>query len=397
MHLAILPCLYSFALLGTTLTLALHQPQPQVHPKPIIIDTDIYSDVDDLGALAIANVLSNFGLAELKGVVISTGSEYGALTVDVSLPRSSVRLACKVEWDETDMTVKAVNTYYGNGHVKIGAIRPLTQETFVDRWGWQLGEYASKVAHHFPRALRNATQTPSPVTLYRKILADAAVNSLTVISIGFLTNLADLLESGMDEISPATGVDLISYKVAELVIMGGNYPSGWEYNFAGVDPKVAHRVISGWPKNVPITYSGYELGSHIWTGQHLAQEAPADLPVLAAYQWYGDRCNTTLKSYDPVTVLYGFLGLGGRAELGIAPMFEYANADGYNSVNTVDGINTWVEDASVRNQHWLRLRPDVTVPDIEEVLNRLLVQSPRAADGRQGEIIEDLLRSQLRI
>ncbi|KAK6434460.1 hypothetical protein LTR95_009361, partial [Oleoguttula sp. CCFEE 5521] len=61
-----------------TLILAFNHP----HPKPIIIDTDIYSDVDDLGALAIANVLSKFGLAELKGVVISTGSEYGALVVD---------------------------------------------------------------------------------------------------------------------------------------------------------------------------------------------------------------------------------------------------------------------------------------------------------------------------
>ncbi|KAK6439483.1 hypothetical protein LTR95_004316 [Oleoguttula sp. CCFEE 5521] len=368
-----LPHLYSLALIRATLTLALAQHQLHIHAKPIIIDTDIYSDVDDLGALAIANVLSNFGVAELKGVVVSTGSEYGALTVD------------------------AVNTYYDNVHVKIGAIRPLTQETFVDRWGWTLGEYASKVAHHFPRALRNATETPNPVTLYREILADAALNSLTIISIGFLTNLADLLESGMDEISPATGADLISYKVAELVVMGGNYPSGWEYNFAGVDPKVAHRVISNWPKNVPITYSGYELGSQIWTGQHLAQEAPADSPVLAAYQWYGNRCNTTLKSYDPVTVLYGFLGVDGWAELGLPPMLEYANADGYNSVDAVDGINTWIEDASVRNQHWLRLRPDITVSDVEEVLNRLLVQSPHAAESRQGEIIEDLLRSQLRI
>ncbi|KAK6392070.1 hypothetical protein LTR95_019631, partial [Oleoguttula sp. CCFEE 5521] len=149
--------------------------------------------------------------------------------------------------------------------------------------------------------------------------------------------------------------------------------------------------------NVPITYSGYELGSQIWTGQHLAREAPADSPVLAAYRWYGDRCNTTLKSYDPVTVLYGFLGLGGWAELGVAPMFEYANADGYNSVDAVDGINTWVEDASVRNQHWLRLRPEVTVSDVEEVLNRLLVQSPHAAKDHSGQMIENLLRSQLPI
>ena len=51
--------------------------------QPIIIDTDIMSDVDDVGSLAVANVLHNCGLADLKGVVINTHSRYGALAADV--------------------------------------------------------------------------------------------------------------------------------------------------------------------------------------------------------------------------------------------------------------------------------------------------------------------------
>jgi hypothetical protein len=54
--------------------------------KPsIIIDTDIFSGVDDVGALAIANVLHNCGLCDLKGVMINTKSQYGALATSVHI------------------------------------------------------------------------------------------------------------------------------------------------------------------------------------------------------------------------------------------------------------------------------------------------------------------------
>lgn len=61
--------------------------------QPIIIDTDLFSDVDDVGALTIANVLHNCGLADLRGVVINSPSHYGALGASVRirliLPRSA--------------------------------------------------------------------------------------------------------------------------------------------------------------------------------------------------------------------------------------------------------------------------------------------------------------------
>lgn len=53
--------------------------------QPIIIDTDLFSDVDDVGALTIANVLHNCGLADLRGVVISSPSHYGALGASVCI------------------------------------------------------------------------------------------------------------------------------------------------------------------------------------------------------------------------------------------------------------------------------------------------------------------------
>lgn len=53
----------------------------------IYTDTDIMTDVDDVGALAVANVLNNCGLAELRGVVVNTHSHYGALAASVGISR----------------------------------------------------------------------------------------------------------------------------------------------------------------------------------------------------------------------------------------------------------------------------------------------------------------------
>ena len=51
--------------------------------KKLIIDTDIFSAVDDVGALAIANVFHNTGDAEIVGVMVNTPSKWGPLAVSV--------------------------------------------------------------------------------------------------------------------------------------------------------------------------------------------------------------------------------------------------------------------------------------------------------------------------
>lgn len=145
--------------------------------------------------------------------------------------------------------------------------------------------------------------------------------------------------------------------------MGGAYPSGWEYNFA-TNISATRTVLTEWPAAVPITFSGSELGSRIFSGQRLPELASKDSPVLAAYQWYGDRCNTKRASYDPVTVLYGALGLG--------EVFEFADAEGFNEI-AEDGRNLWVEDGVERGRRWLKLRDGVDEAHVGELLERLYV------------------------
>ncbi|EGR47486.1 uncharacterized protein TRIREDRAFT_64274 [Trichoderma reesei QM6a] len=298
--------------------------------QPIIIDTDLFSDVDDVGALAIANVLHNYGLADLRGIVLNTPSHYGALAAS------------------------ALCTYYGND-VPIAAFRPITNDTFFDSFFYLYGEYASKLAYHWPRTLNSSTSTPTPVELYRTILSSAEDESMHIISIGLLTNLADLLKSEADHISPLSGSELATTKVGELIIMGGEYPSGWEYNFGGTDPESTAYVVHHWPQSVRVTYSGSELGGNIFSGQNLVHRLPPDSPVLSAYQWYVGRGSTARPSWDPITTLYGILGLDWVSKIGIRPMLEYANDCGYNTITGSDGSNAWVNDTGVTNQHWLRL------------------------------------------
>jgi hypothetical protein len=208
------------------------------------------------------------------------------------------------------------------------------------------------------------------------LLSAAPAHSITVISIGFLTNLADLLRSPPDDISSANGVDLVAMKVKKLAVMGGSYPAGWEFNFGGIDPGSAAFVLTNCPATVNITFSGLELGGHIWSGKMLQTAAPIDSPVRAAYEWYMGRCSTSQKSWDPLTTLYGVFGLNNYGHFGLPALFEYANQDGYNRIVGSNGSNEWMNETSVTNQHWLKLANGLSNETVADLLDRLYVESP---------------------
>lgn len=162
-----------------------------------------------------------------------------------------------------------------------------------------------------------------------------------------------------------SGPELIAAKVSELVIMGGEYPSGREYNFWGDNPIATAHVVNNWKGR--ITYSGLELGVNVMSGASLTVEGPENDPVRAAYRWYVGY-NTSRQSWDPLTILYACHGLGG--------MFEYANGFGYNHV-FLDGSNAWVYDQAKADQHWLRLKVDNVTAGRE--LDRMFLRGTRSA------------------
>ena len=80
-------------------TMSLH-----ADPVPIIYDTDMSGDVDDVGALGILNKLTNLGEAKMLACVTNNG-----------VPEKAI-----------GGTIKAINTYYGNGDVPIGTYHGTT-------------------------------------------------------------------------------------------------------------------------------------------------------------------------------------------------------------------------------------------------------------------------------
>ena len=62
-------------------------------------------------------------------------------------------------------------------------------------------------------------QIENPVALYRRTLAAQPDGSVTVLSLGFATELGKLLDSPADAVSPLTGRELVARKVKLLSIM----------------------------------------------------------------------------------------------------------------------------------------------------------------------------------
>ena len=87
-------------------------------------------------------------------------------------------------------------------------------------------DYVSLIARNltrFPQDIIDGTNTTDPVKLYRDILSKVEDNSVTIVSIGFWNNLADVLHSGPDNYSSLTGRELLGKKVAEVVVQGGTF------------------------------------------------------------------------------------------------------------------------------------------------------------------------------
>ncbi|KAK4177287.1 hypothetical protein QBC36DRAFT_386845 [Triangularia setosa] len=256
--------------------------------KRLVIDTDLFSDVDDAGALLLAATSPSVDLLAVQSLAAS-----------------------------------AILAHYGRT-VPIGIRRPLTNATFFDSWFFELSEYTSKVAYHWSGgslSWGHAEDAWDPVALYRKVLSEVPDHSVTIASIGFFDNLSGLLNSSSDIYSPLSGPDLIAAKVSELVIMGGEYPLDYEYNFWGSimltnvsygNASLATHVVNSW-KGSPITFLGFEIGENVTSGLRLINKGPHGDPVRAAYIYHG--YNTARLSFDPLTVLYAMEGLSDLFEI----------------------------------------------------------------------------------
>ncbi len=298
----------------------------------VIFDTDMGPDYDDVGALAMLHALADKGEAEILATVASTRYEGVAAVLDV------------------------LNTYFNRPDLPIGVAGP-NGLTLKD---WQ--HWTDTLIAKYPHRIISNSEVPGAVSLYRKILSQQPDSSVTIITVGFLTNIADLLQSGPDEHSLLTGLELVKRKVNKLVSMAGRFPSGSEFNVKE-DAAAAKHVFENFPR--PVIYSGVEIGFRIKTGLPLiGNQLISDSPVKDVFRIgiaSAEEDRDGRMSWDQTAVLV--------AVRGHKPW--YTLTEGRITVDA-QGNNSW--DENLRGQFYLQ---EATPPgEVEDLINDLMQHQP---------------------
>ena len=264
-------------------------------PVQMILDSDFGSSTDDLFALMMLNHYMDDGLVDLKGIVVDREGEKNAALVDI------------------------FNTYYGHPEVPIGLERNGVKNPrcFIP----YNGICDLKDAQGTPLFKRtvDTSRCPEGYKLYRQLLSHADDKSIVVVAIGFATTLAQLFESGADEYSPLSGVELFGKKVKSVYIQSGRFEAG--DSLSGYNMRAASRQSAIFydrlPKNVDLIMSPSNVGDQI---DYLPKDVLVDLsyteinPIKAVYTHY--TCDTGQRMWDTNCLVQAVLG---DAEYNLSP------------------------------------------------------------------------------
>jgi len=298
----------------------------------VIFDTDIATDYDDVGAITLLHYYADNGRAKILATIAST-----------KYPRVAAVLS-------------VFNTYFKKPDIPIGVPTGAASED-ADSQKW-----SDSITAKYPHKIRSNSEAMDAVELYRKILAQQPDNSVTLITVGFFTNIANLLKSGPDKYSPLTGRQLVNKKIARMVSMAGKYPSGEEYNVQH-DSVSSIYVFSHWTK--PVIFSGFEIGEKIHTGLPLIHNNKIiNDPVKDVFRISIPKSTDDVNgrmSWDETAV---FVAINGPAPY-------YKLVPGHIKI-AADGSNSWTTPG---NQYYLlALRPPA---EVQQIINNLIMHQPK--------------------
>lgn len=257
-------------------------------PIKVIFETDMGNDIDDALALDMLFKYMEQGKVDLIGI------------------SSNKRDKGSIEY------LDAMTTWYGYPEIPLGKVVDGCDCGNANNYAYTVVQMTDSLgALVFSRSHADDGFIMPSVEMYRKVLSQQPDTSVTVISVGFSTNLAQLLVSQPDKYSDLNGKDLIAKKVKTLVTMAGGIdnPDYTEYNVV-CDIPDAQTVFAEWPTT--IVTAPWELGDKIcypassidndftWAGHH---------PVVEGYKAYlpmpYDR-----QTWDLTSVLYAVEGEG---------------------------------------------------------------------------------------
>lgn len=300
-------------------------------PRPIIIfDTDMGSDVDDAGALAILHKLADKGEADIAGVIFSSGkNKYGV------------------------GTCAAINCWYGRKDLPLGQYKR-------DDVGDPKNYYSEQVArgNYGQSVIDNA---PDLVTVYTQILRKQPDRAVTIVTVGHPHGLAYLMRD-------PEAAALVRAKVQRWVAMA--YASekpvrDWNFGRNGTE-KYLPEILETWPTDLYISSAGEDIK----TGNRKLPLTPVENPVRECFRLWvepGAKPHAPAlvegrSSWDEIAVLFA-----------VRP--QYFKVEGGGSLEQLPDFKTfWNPARNNPKRHRVMLRVPKT--QIADVIEDLMSQPP---------------------
>jgi inosine-uridine nucleoside N-ribohydrolase len=128
----------------------------------------------------------------------------------------------------------------------------------------------------YPHKILSGADAPDAVAVLRRALEAQPDRSVTIVQVGFSTNLAHLLDDSRE---------LVAQKVKLLVMMAGDFSKhNPEFNIK-MDIPSAQKLLRDWP--TPVVTSGFEIGnSMLFPATSITRDFSANHPVADAYRNY---------------------------------------------------------------------------------------------------------------
>ncbi len=263
-----------------------------MEPKKIIFDTDVGGDCDDVIALDLLLSACKAGECELLGITYSY----------------DCRDACGCAYE--------ILRQHGFEALPMGRM-PIPE----GRKEYH-GTYSPLVVKKYGRDDTPTYDTvPDAVPVLRRLLAENG--HVTLVVVGSMANIAALIASKPDGISPLDGKELMKRSVDEIAVMGCSFahqdardpqpsavcPDGtvkptWEWNIYCNIP-AARYMFEECP--VPITCAPFELGFGLYSGQPIYDAGKGGTPDSYCMEVYG-CCTHGHHSWDPATAFYALYG-----------------------------------------------------------------------------------------
>lgn len=294
-------------------------------PVSVILDTDMDSDVDDVGALAMLHTYERQKKARILGVIVTSDEKYSAPCTD------------------------AINVWFGRKDIPIGVSQRDSLKSF--------SRYTQQISRQFPSRFTSNADAEDGTMVYRRLLAAEPDQSVVIITIGHLTSLSRLLDSEPDSTSDLSGRELVKRKVKRWSCMGGQFPEGKEANFYRPDPASTIQSLKMW--TLPVTFAGWEVGNQIVTGgETFKVRSNPQSPIYKGYELYNQFKGRA--SWDQIAVL--------EAIEGAEPFFA-VRKDGHCEV-AEDGSNKWSLPSNLIHGYLVINAP---VQEIRQRIDQLMI------------------------